>query len=131
MINDGCPILNDGQPSNFTSDDTHLRIAGHDALHSESHRLQTRATQHVDAVCRNILRDARAHRRLAGGVLTLAGGEHLAKDYFTHFLGGDTGALCGSCRVSVSGSKGKKARELAQMNWPLFCICFFAIRDIC
>ena len=59
---------------------TIVRIAVQDRLVAERHRLEARAAQDVDAVGRYLLGHAGIDRRLARGVLALAGGQDLAED---------------------------------------------------
>jgi hypothetical protein len=61
---------------------------------------------------RRFLRDAGGHRRLAGRVLALAGGEDLAHDHFVDLLRRNTGALercLDGDRAQIMGGNGRQS----------------------
>ena len=60
--------------------DDHLGIAGGDLLHAERDGAQARAANLIEAPGGGFLGQAGIDRRLAGRVLTLGGGQHLAED---------------------------------------------------
>ena len=68
-------------------------VAERDVLGAERHGPQARAADLVDAPGGALLRQAGVDVRLAGRVLALAGGQHLAEDRLRDLLGRDAGAL--------------------------------------
>ena len=73
--------------------DDDVGVAIGDLLHAERHRAQARAAELVEPPGGRLLRHAGRHRRLAGRVLALAGGQDLAQDDLVHLAGVDLGAL--------------------------------------
>ena len=67
------------------------RVAGLDRLAGERDRAQARAADLVDAPGRHLLGNAGGHRGLAGRILALGGGQHLAEDHFGDVFGRDSG----------------------------------------
>src|SRR5215207_2109550 len=75
--------------------DDDVGIAVGDLLHADGDGAQPRAAELVQAPGGLLLRDAGVHRRLAGRVLALAGGEHLAEDDLVDLRTLDLGARHG------------------------------------
>ena len=91
------------------------RVAGLDRLGGEGDGAQARAADLVDAPGGDLLRDAGGHRGLAGGVLALGGGQHLAENDFRDVLRRDPGLrqrrLDGDAAELVGGRGGEGAEE--------------------
>ncbi len=90
-------------------------FAGADLLRGERHGAQAGAAHLVDAECRLGVGQPGGARGLAGGVLALAGGQHLAQDHLVHVGGFDAGALEG--RLQRDGAKlvrGQRAQSAAE-----------------
>ena len=68
-------------------------FAGADLLRGQRHGAQAGAADLVDAERGLGVRQAGGARGLAGRVLALAGGQHLAQDHLVHVAGLDAGAL--------------------------------------
>ena len=68
-------------------------FAGADLLRGKRHGAQAGAADLVDAERGLGIRQAGGARGLAGGVLALARGQHLAQDHLVHVAGLDAGAL--------------------------------------
>ncbi len=73
--------------------DDQLGVARQDRLGGHHHRAQARSAHLLHAPGRDLLGHAGSHRGLAGRVLALRGGEHLAQDHFVHLLGLHAGLL--------------------------------------
>src|SRR5690606_28863959 len=81
-------------------------------------RAHARAADLVDDIGRHLDGDARAHRGLTCGVLTLAGGQYLPQDYLGDLAGLDLGTLQGlrddDLTELVGGEGGERAVEGAE-----------------
>ena len=87
----------------------------HDGLGAQRHGAQARAAHHVDAPGGRADGKARRDGGLAGRVLALGGGQHLAQDDFADFVARDLGAfqrgLDRDLAQLVGGHGGKGAVE--------------------
>ena len=92
-------------------------FAGADLLRGQRHGAQAGAADLVDAERGLGIRQAGGARGLAGGVLALAGGQHLAQDHLVHVAGLDAGALERRLQRDraefVRGQRAKRAVEAA------------------
>ena len=92
-------------------------VAIGDGLSGEHHGLQAGAAHRVEGQARHFLGQAGLHQGLARGVLTRAGGEHLAHDHFTDVRRIEPGAgnrLADHGGAQIGrGDLGQRAAELA------------------
>ena len=79
-------------------------VAVGDLLHADGDRAQPRAAELVEPQAVFSCRDAGRHGRLAGRVLTLAGGEHLAEDDLVDLARIDPGALSAAVMATLPSS---------------------------
>ena len=97
--------------------DHHAAFAGADLLGGESDRAQAGAAHLVDAERRRGVRNAGRAGGLAGWVLPLGGGQHLAEDHFVHIAGVDPGAahrgLDGGAAEHVRGHRAEGTHKTA------------------